>query len=207
MIEVTKQGVPHIHIIAAENGMEERELRKAWYKATGDSYIVDISRRTQMPAWKAICYATKYATKNPWKEARTYASMGMELPIMASEGAMRYLDTKTGAISKFRLKNYRTLYGQVYRYMKDGWLTQDQQGRYELSEELKRGEMIDKIRGRVTIGKVYYRAMLLEGIRKHILPWKMIDVFYAKKGFLPVEHDLDWLKVRLQWGDGEEKRI
>ena len=49
--------------------------------------------------------------------------------------------------------------------------------------------------------------MLLEGIRKHILPWKMIDVFYAKKGWDVIEHDLEWLKVRLQWGDGEEKRI
>ena len=108
-----------------------------------------------MPAWKAICYATKYATKNPWKEARTYASMGMELPIMASEGAMRYLDTKTGAISKFRLKNYRTLYGQVYRYdeerMADARISR---GRYELSEELRKGwKWTDKIRGKIDYRK------------------------------------------------------
>lgn len=46
MVELTKKGQPHLHIVAlrleGSKGVLEREAREAWYEATGDSYIVDV---------------------------------------------------------------------------------------------------------------------------------------------------------------------
>ncbi len=52
---------PHLHIIAKGSFIPQRELSKAWYETTGDSYIVDVQAIGDPR--KRAAYVTKYATK------------------------------------------------------------------------------------------------------------------------------------------------
>lgn len=52
---------PHLHIIAEGQFIHSRDLSKAWYEVTGDSYITDI--RAINDVRERAIYVTKYATK------------------------------------------------------------------------------------------------------------------------------------------------
>jgi hypothetical protein len=52
---------PHLHVIAQGTFLDKRDLSQEWYKATGDSYIVDI--KAIKDAAGAAYYVGKYVTK------------------------------------------------------------------------------------------------------------------------------------------------
>jgi hypothetical protein len=52
---------PHLHIMAEGKYIDQGELSDAWRSITGDSYIVDIQRVTNLG--EVVRYVTKYASK------------------------------------------------------------------------------------------------------------------------------------------------
>lgn len=52
---------PHLHIIAEGRYFQHAKLKAAWYRATGDSYVVDI--RPVRSAEHLLHYVTKYVSK------------------------------------------------------------------------------------------------------------------------------------------------
>ena len=52
---------PHLHILAEAKFMDQAELSRDWYAATGDSYIVDVRRVKDLE--HVGNYVTKYASK------------------------------------------------------------------------------------------------------------------------------------------------
>lgn len=57
----TRQWHPHLHTLVHAEWLEKNELGSAWYKATGDSYIIDVSLVSR--ATNAIAEVTKYVGK------------------------------------------------------------------------------------------------------------------------------------------------
>jgi hypothetical protein len=68
----TERWHPHLHILSDGRYIAKEALRKAWLKATGDSFIVDVRKVTS--AERAAHYVTKYASKphdaSIWREPR-----------------------------------------------------------------------------------------------------------------------------------------
>lgn len=52
---------PHLHILAEGKYIAQAALSKAWRKATGDSFIVDVSKVRNID--RAVAYVVKYASK------------------------------------------------------------------------------------------------------------------------------------------------
>lgn len=68
----TERWHPHLHILTEGKYIAKEALSKAWHKATGDSFIIDV--RKVSSADRAIAYVTKYASKphdaSIWREPR-----------------------------------------------------------------------------------------------------------------------------------------
>lgn len=68
----TERWHPHLHILTEGKYIAKEALSKAWRKATGDSFIIDV--RKVSSADRAIAYVTKYASKphdaSIWRDPR-----------------------------------------------------------------------------------------------------------------------------------------
>jgi len=57
----TQRWHPHLHILATGKYLAQKALADAWYKATGDSYVVDVRFAGDLD--KVSAYVVKYASK------------------------------------------------------------------------------------------------------------------------------------------------
>lgn len=83
---------PHIHAIVTGRWIDKRKLQRAWKRATGDSFVVDIRR----PSGKknVIDYVTNYAAK-PFNDTFTKKPKQLDEAIVALHG--RHLCLTFGA--------------------------------------------------------------------------------------------------------------
>lgn len=196
-LELTVQGVPHIHAIVQPVGVSvwavQAWLRKTWRDITGDSDQVLVTQRGRRhrggynysSQGAAIAYVCKYLTKADTKahifaglKYRRYATAGIKLVDIGDRTALEYVERATGEIKAFDRQEYRRVTARMRRYAEHGYKPHGRVKQARITETRQQMTAFRKAKATIRMDCQTHHPVYAATVQKYDLRWRVPNDFW-----------------------------